>query len=74
MTNSNHPLVHELYADYKIEVIQTKGIFPATEVKEGEDIIVDILPKQKTMLKVVPKPLPEQVMKYPATRYMGSKK
>lgn len=25
------------------------------------------------MLKVVPKPLPEQVMKYPATRYMGSK-
>ena len=26
LTNSNHPLVHELYADYKIEVIQTKGI------------------------------------------------
>ena len=25
------------------------------------------------MLKIVPKPLPEQVMKYPATRYMGSK-
>lgn len=23
LTNSNHPLVHELYADYKIEVIQT---------------------------------------------------
>ena len=22
LTNSNHPLVHELYADYKIEVIQ----------------------------------------------------
>mgnify|MGYP000635801433 FL=1 len=41
--------------------------------RKGEDIIVDILPKQKTMLKIVPKPLPEQVMKYPATRYMGSK-
>lgn len=74
LTNSNHPLVHELYADYKIEVIQTKRYISCNGSKrKGEDIIVDILPKQKTMLKIVPKPLPEQVMKYPATRYMGSK-
>ena len=33
LTNSNHPLVHELYADYKIEVIQPKGDIPAMEVK-----------------------------------------
>lgn len=39
LTNSNHPLVHELYADYKIEVIQTKGIFPAMEVKEKARIL-----------------------------------
>ena len=74
LTNSNHPLVHELYADYKIEVIQTKRYISCNGSKrKGEDIIVNILPKQKTMLKIVPKPLPEQVMKYPATRYMGSK-
>ena len=59
---------------YKIEVIQTKRYISCNGSKrKGEDIIVDILPKQKTMLKIVPKPLPEQVMKYPATRYMGSK-
>ena len=74
LTNSNHPLVHELYADYKIEVIQTKRYISCNGSKrKGEDIIVNILPKQKTMLKIVPTPLSEQVMKYPATRYMGSK-
>ena len=29
--------------------------------------------KRKTILKVVPEPLPEQVKKYPPTRFMGSK-
>ena len=54
LTNSNHPLVHELYADYKIEVIQTKRYISCNGSKrKGEDIIVDILPKQKTMLKYV---------------------
>mgnify|MGYP000618160946 CR=1 FL=1 len=68
-------MVHELYADYKIEVIQTKRYISCNGSKrKGEDIIVDILPKQKTMLKIVPKPLPEQVMKYPATRIYGFKK
>lgn len=74
LTNSNHPLVHELYADYKIEVVQTKRYISCNGNKrKGEDVIVDILPKQETMLKIVPKPLSEQVMRYPATRYMGSK-
>ena len=50
LTNSNHPLVHELYADYKIEVIQTKRYISCNGSKrKGEDIIVDILPKQKTI-------------------------
>lgn len=44
LTNSNHPLVHELYADYKIEVIQTKRYISCNGSKrKGEDIIVDIL-------------------------------
>lgn len=74
LTNSNHPLVHELYAEYKIEVVQTKRYISCNGNKrKGEDVIVTVLPKKKSMLKVVPKPLPVQVTKYPPTRFMGSK-
>ena len=74
LTNSNHPLVHELYTPFKIDVIQTKRYISCNgNRRKGEDVIVTVLPKRKTMLKVVPKPLPEQVSKYPPTRFMGSK-
>ncbi len=74
LTNSNHPLVHELYADYKIEIVQTKRHISCNGNKrKGEDVIVIVPPKQGSMLKIVPQPLPEQVSKYPPTRYMGSK-
>ncbi len=74
LTNSNHPLVHELYAKYSIEVIQTKRYISCNgSRRKGEDVIVNVLPKRKTILKVVPEPLPEQVKKYPPTRFMGSK-
>lgn len=40
-TNSNHPLVHELYADFKIEIIQTKrNINSNGKKRTGEDVIV----------------------------------
>jgi len=74
LTNSNHPLVHELYKKFKIEVVQTKRYISCNGNKrKGEDVIVTILPKRKSMLKVVSKSLPEQVLKYPPTRFMGSK-
>lgn len=74
LTNSNHPLVHELYAPYKIDVIPTKRYISCNGSKRnGEDVIVTIPPKRKTFLKVLPKALPAQVSKYPSTRYMGSK-
>lgn len=74
LTNSNHPLVHELYAPYKIEVVPTKRYISCNGSKrKGEDAIVTILPKRRTMFKIVPEPLPEQVLKYPPTRFMGSK-
>lgn len=75
LTNSNHLLVHELYADYKIEVIQTKRYISCNGSKrKGEDVIVDISPKKKEkMLKIESESLNEQVLKYPPTRYMGSK-
>lgn len=35
LTNSNHPLVHELYAPFTIDVIQTKGISVQRQHKKG---------------------------------------
>ncbi|WP_434310762.1 Dam family site-specific DNA-(adenine-N6)-methyltransferase [Hominifimenecus sp. rT4P-3] len=73
LTNSNHPLVHELYKPFHIEVIQTKRYISCSgNSRKGEDVIVTAFPKRKT-IKLVPEPLPEQVLKYPATRFMGSK-
>ncbi len=48
LTNSNHPLVHELYAPYKIEVVPTKRYISCNGSKrKGEDAIVTILPKEE---------------------------
>lgn len=74
LTNSNHPLVHELYAPFTIDVIQTKRHISCNgSTRKGEDVIITIPPKQRTLIKLVPKPLPEQVSAYPPTRFMGSK-
>lgn len=74
LTNSNHPLVHELYKEFALEVIPTKRYISCDGAgRRGEDVIVTIPPKRKTLFKIVPEPLPEQVGRYPATRYMGSK-
>jgi len=74
LTNSNHPLVHELYAPFTIDVIQTKRHISCNgSTRKGEDVIVTIQPKQRTLLKLLPEPLPEQVSAYPSTRFMGSK-
>lgn len=74
LTNSNHPLVHELYAPFNIDVIQTKRHISCNgSTRKGEDVIVVIPPKPHTLLKLLPQPLPEQVTAYPPTRFMGSK-
>lgn len=74
LTNSNHGLVHELYGHYGLAVISTKRhISCKGKSRTGEDVIVNIKPKAQLNLNVVPSPLPEQVLKYPTTRFMGSK-
>ena len=41
LTNSNHPLVHELYGDFKIEIFQTKRMINKdANNRTGEDVIV----------------------------------
>lgn len=73
LTNSNHPLVHQLYEQYKIEVIQTKRhISCHGDTRKGEDVIVTIPPEKKKMVKS--EPLSDQVSLYPSTRFMGSKR
>lgn len=73
LTNSNHPLVHELYEGLTIDIIPTKrAISSKGNSRTGEDVIVTAFPQQ-SMLKLEEKPLPEQVKLYPPTRFMGSK-
>lgn len=74
LTNSNHPLVHELYSTFNIDVVQTKRYISCNgNSRKGEDVIIAIPPKRNIALSIVPAPLPAQVDKYPSTRYMGSK-
>ena len=74
LTNSNHPLVHELYAPFNIEVIQTKRYISCSgNNRKGEDVIVTVPPKKRMLLRLVSEPLPAQVYAYPPTRFMGSK-
>lgn len=74
LTNSNHPLVHELYAPFTIDVIQTKRHISCNgNTRKGEDVIVTIPPKNQSLVPLELKPLPEQVAAYPPTRFMGSK-
>lgn len=68
LTNSNHPVVMELYRDYPMTIVQTRRhVSCRGDSRSGEDVIVDIgEPKVKADVC-------RQVDKYPQTRYMGSK-
>jgi len=74
LTNSNHPLVHEQYGKFAIEVVQTKRHISCNgKGRKGEDVIVTVPPKPRFNLRLLPSPLPPQAQLYPSTRYMGSK-
>jgi len=74
LTNSNHPLVHELFGKFGVEVVQTKRRINSNSAKRtGEDTIVSIPAKLRFDLKLPTQPLDEQTRHFPTTRYMGSK-
>lgn len=74
LTNSNHPLVHELYDDFDVEVVSTRrNISSRAWTRTGEDVIITAKPAPRSLMRVVPGPLPEKIRAYPPTRYMGSK-
>jgi DNA adenine methylase len=73
LTNSNHPVVREQYAGYKVDVIQTKRhISCRGTTRTGEDIIVTVSPSEVFRINLI-LPVPEQVQNFPPTRFMGSK-
>ena len=72
LTNSNTPLVHELYAPYPMEIYQTKRyISSKSSTRTGEDVLVKICQDtyQRTIVDAE-----VQMALYPPTRFMGSKK
>jgi DNA adenine methylase len=74
LTNSNSPLVYDLYNEFDITVIQTKRhVNSKGNKRTGEDIIVSAPPKRRKLVNTTSTKLPAQVEKYPSTRYMGSK-
>ena len=74
LTNSNHPLVHELYARYRIDIIQTKRHISCNgKSRRGEDVIVAAAPAARPRITLGEEPLSPQVAHYPPTRFMGSK-
>lgn len=74
LTNSNSPLVYDLYEEFDITVIQTKRhVNSKGDKRTGEDIIVSAPPKRRKLVNTTSTKLPVQVEKYPSTRYMGSK-
>lgn len=76
LTNSNHPLVHELYKPHAVKVVATKRHISSKGSKRaGEDAIVTVTPKAKRSSAhgLSAKPLEEQIEKFPPTRFMGSK-
>ena len=76
LTNSNHPLVRELYGDCSLQVIKTKrNISSDASTRSGEDVIVVMPPKRKTHAILYRNiSVPQQARMYPTTRYMGSKR
>lgn len=74
LTNSNHPLVHDLYDKYSISVYKTRrNINSNASKRTGKDVLVKAEPKR--YISVVPKPvkMAAQMGQYPSTRFMGSK-
>lgn len=73
LTNSNHPLIQELYQNYDFEVFDTRRSINSKGNKRlGKDVLVRAYPAQCTKI-LKPIETPKQNKMFPTTRYMGSK-
>ena len=75
LTNSDHPVVRELYEPYKnMKVISTRrSISSKGKTRRGKDVVITINPCPRFDFRMAPAPVDKGVLAYPPTRYMGSK-
>ncbi len=74
LTNSNSPLVYDLYSEFDITVVKTKRYVNSKASKRnGEDVIICSPPKLKSKVNNTLNAIPAQNELFPQTRYMGSK-
>jgi DNA adenine methylase len=74
LTNSNHPLVHELYGEYQVEVVSSRrSVSSKAKTRTGEDVIVTARPHPRVAVREVPPPVDARAAAFPPTRFMGSK-
>ncbi|HLP62403.1 MAG TPA: Dam family site-specific DNA-(adenine-N6)-methyltransferase [Candidatus Deferrimicrobium sp.] len=74
LTNSNHPLIYDLYDGFKCDVVKTRrNINKNGKNRTGEDVIIHVPPRRRFLLRVEAPVLKKQIQKYPTTRFMGSK-
>ena len=74
LTNSNHPLVYDLYDDLTIQVVRSKrNISSKGDSRKGTDIIISNTANKEAETKPHLLPTLTQLQRFPRTRYMGSK-
>lgn len=74
LTNSDHPLVQDLYRRYRIDVVMSRRLISCKgNGRSGRDAIVVATPAPCVSSSLKTDGLPVQVKQYPATRFMGSK-
>ena len=74
LTNSNHPLVYELYEPYEIEIVDTRrNISAKAKTRTSEDVIVTVKPYPRSTIREISRSFDPKTTAYPPTRYMGSK-
>ena len=75
LTNSNHPLVYELYDGFPIQVVRTKrNINSKGDSRTGTDVIISTPDTTKSDTQPRTSPMVDQIKRFPPTRFMGSKK
>jgi len=74
LTNSNSELILDLFKDYTVDVVDTRRSINSNAKKRvGKDVIVSIKPGKHYASAPLEISAPEQIKKYPSTRFMGSK-
>ena len=74
LSNSNHPLVYDLYDGFTIQVVRTKrNINSKGNSRSGTDLIVNTPDTTRTDTQPTPLVMADQMKRFPPTRFMGSK-